>query len=60
MPEEDVPLSYFYLHVDHFAENRGVMSEEEFGDYLLLLRYRSGLLKVWDVGKMKARWIEAR
>lgn len=60
MEKEEIPLDYFYFRVDHFAENDGVMSEGEFGDYMLLLRYRSGILKTWDIGKMKARWIEAR
>ncbi|MFA5086130.1 MAG: hypothetical protein WC468_00815 [Candidatus Paceibacterota bacterium] len=60
MSEEDIPLSYFYLHFDHFSENREILGLGEFGDYTLLLRYKSGLLKIWDVERMKARWIEAR
>lgn len=60
MGKEEIPLSYFYYHVDHFFETKDVLNEGEFGDYMLLLRYRSGVLKIWDIGKMKARWIEAR
>jgi len=59
--DKEVPLDYFYINVDHFGETKQVFQDEgSFGDYLLMLRYKSGKRSVWDIGKMNARPYEAR
>jgi hypothetical protein len=57
--KDDIPLDFFYIKVNHFAETKPVFQEDEesFGDYLLLLRYKSGLRKTWDIGKQGPRWL---
>jgi hypothetical protein len=45
---EKIPIDYFYINVAHEIEARPFFKDEgDFGDYLLLLRYRSGKFKIW-------------
>jgi len=63
MPDgkEEIPLDYFYINVDHFGETKGIFQNEgDFGDYLLMLRYRSGKRNVHDIGKMRRIPFNAR
>ncbi|MFZ3054477.1 MAG: hypothetical protein WA091_00640 [Minisyncoccales bacterium] len=51
--KEEVPLDYFYINVDHWEIRNLFHNEGDFGDYLLMLRYRSGKRNVHDIGKMR-------
>lgn len=59
--KEDVPLSYFYVKVDHFLTTKPFLHDEgDFADYLLFLRWKSGFRKTYKVDNLKVKELNAR